>query len=240
MKKNVILLALFCLITTLVWSQNETKIPLIGDKAPTFTALSTKGVITFPDDYGHKWKILFSHPRDFTPVCSTELLELANMQQDFDVLNAQLVVMSTDKIRSHKDWKAALETVDFKGEGAKEINFPIVADESMAASKTYGMLHYPVSTSKDVRGVFIINPDNIVEAVYFYPMNVGRNMDEIKRSLIALQTTEKSDNVSTPADWQPGDDVLLNYLTANEKANLDSPSSYIYQPIWFITYKKSD
>lgn len=240
MKKNAIVLALFCLVTTFAWTQNESNIPLIGDKAPSFSALSTKGVITFPDDYGHKWKILFSHPRDFTPVCSTELLELANMQPEFDTLNVQLVVMSTDKIRAHKDWKAALETVDFKGEGPKEINFPMVADESMAASKTYGMLHYPVSTSKDVRGVFIINPDNIVEAVYFYPMDVGRNMDEIKRTVIALQKTKMSEVVATPADWKPGEDVLLKYLTAEEKVNLDSTDSYIYQPIWFLNYKKSE
>lgn len=236
MKKKIIIFVLFCLVTTLTWSQNSTSIPLIGDKAPSFTAESTNGQITFPNDYGKKWKILFSHPRDFTPVCSSEILELANMQSDFEQLGVKLVVLSTDKLSQHKEWKASLESLNYQGAGTQQIKFPLVADETYAISKSYGMLHAPTSTTKDVRGVFIINPDNIVEAIYFYPMGVGRNLDEIKRTVIALQTAQN--NIATPANWQPGDDVILSYLSDEDKVIMEKPGAPIYQVAWYLTLKK--
>jgi peroxiredoxin (alkyl hydroperoxide reductase subunit C) len=236
MKKLTIIILFVCAFSALSWSQNSTNVPLIGDKAPSFTAASTNGQITFPDDYGKKWKILLSHPKDFTPVCSSEILQLADMQKDFDKLNVQIVVLSADNIDQHKEWKSSLECINYKGEGAQKILFPIVADESLKVSKSYGMVHSAASSVKDVRGVFIIDPDNVVQAIYFYPMGVGRNLDEIKRTVIALQTVQA--NVVVPVNWQPGDDVILTYLTDQEKAEMSKPNPNIYQLAWYMTFKK--
>ena len=139
-----------------VFSQSSTSIPLIGSTAPSFSAKSTNGKVVFPDDFGKSWKILFSHPQDFTPVCSSELLELAYMQKDFERLGVKIAVISTDDVEQHNMWKAHLEELDYKGRGTQKINFPIFDDSKATASKTYGMLHEPVSTNKDIRGVFII------------------------------------------------------------------------------------
>jgi peroxiredoxin 2/4 len=236
MKKITSFTVVFCLLTTLTWSQNHMSIPLIGDKAPSFTAESTNGRITFPDDYGKNWKILFSHPKDFTPVCSSELLELSQMQSDFDKLGVKLAVISTDNLENHNQWKASLETITYKGDAPQKISFPLVADDKLSISKSYGMLHTPSSTTKDVRGVFIIDPNNVVQAIYFYPMNVGRNMEEIKRTVIALQTAQE--NVLIPANWQPGDDVILSYLNDEEKASIGKPNSGIYEVAWYMIFKK--
>jgi peroxiredoxin 2/4 len=238
MKKIVLLTTLLCLGVMFTWAQKQVnvQIPLIGDQAITFTGESTNGPITFPTDFGNKWKILFSHPKDFTPVCSSELLELASLQSDFSKLNTALVVISTDNLEQHKTWKESLETVNYQGQGLQKINFPLVADENKVISMEYGMLHSKESTTKDVRGVFIISPQNKVEAIFFYPSNVGRNMDEIKRTLIALQTAK--DNVVLPANWQPGNDVILSYLTPEEQAQIGKPNSDIYQVAWYMTFMK--
>jgi peroxiredoxin (alkyl hydroperoxide reductase subunit C) len=237
MKKITIFIILFSLTTTLTWSQGKIKIPLIGEPAPKFTAESTNGKITFPDDFGKNWKILFSHPRDFTPVCSSELLELANMQSDFDQLGVKLVVVSTDSLANHRLWKKSLESLSYQGIQPQKIMFPLVSDESLKVSRKYGMLHTPVSTVKDVRGVFIIDPDNIVQVVYFYPMEIGRNMEEIKRTVIALQTIHN--NVVLPANWEPGDDVILSYLTKEEQASMEQQDGNIYQVAWYLTFMKA-
>jgi peroxiredoxin 2/4 len=238
MKKIALLTTLLCFgaIFALAQKPENVHIPLIGDHAITFTGESTNGPITFPDDYGRKWKILFSHPKDFTPVCSSELLELANLQNDFKNLNTAVVVVSTDNLEQHKTWKEALEKVDYEGKGPQKIDFPLVADESKVISSEYGMLHANSSTTKDVRGVFIIDPDNKIDAIFFYPSSVGRNMDEIKRTLIALQTAK--DNIVTPANWQPGKDVILTYMTPEEQAQLGKPNSDIYQVAWYMTFMK--
>lgn len=238
MKKIVLLTTLLCFGVMFAWSQKpaNVQIPLIGDQAITFTGESTNGPINFPDDFGRKWKILFSHPKDFTPVCSSELLELASLQADFKSLNTAIVVVSTDNLEQHKTWKESLETVNYNGKGPQKIDFPLVADESKVISSEYGMIHANSSTTKDVRGVFIINPDNKIAAIFFYPSTVGRNMDEIKRTLIALQTTK--DNVVLPANWQPGKDVILSYLTPEEQAQIGKPNSDIYQVAWYMTFMK--
>ena len=194
-----------------VFSQTSSNIPLIGSKAPSFTAKSTNGKIKFPDDFGKDWKILFSHPQDFTPVCSSELLELAYMQKDFDKLGVQIAVISTDDVEMHNMWKAHLEELDYKGRGTQQINFAILDDSDAKASKTYGMLHAPASTNKDIRGVFIIDSENMVRSINFYPMQVGRNMNEIVRIVEALQTTDAA-QVLTPANWNEGDDVMVPYF----------------------------
>jgi peroxiredoxin 2/4 len=238
MKKFALLTSLLCFSVMFAWSQKieNVQIPLIGDQAIKFTGESTNGPITFPDDYGNKWKILFSHPKDFTPVCSSELLELASMQSDFKNLNTAIVVVSTDNLSQHKTWKESLETVNYDGKGLQKIDFPLVADENKVISSEYGMIHANSSTTKDVRGVFIVNPDNKIAAIFFYPTSVGRNMDEIKRTLIALQTAK--DNVVLPANWQPGKDVILSYMTPEQEQQVGKPNSDIYQVAWYMTFMK--
>ena len=193
------------------FSQSNSKIPLIGSKAPSFTAQSTSGELNFPNDFGKSWKILFSHPQDFTPVCSSELLELAHLQSDFDKLGVKIAIISTDNLEQHEMWVSHLEEIDYMGRGTQKINFPVIDDQKKTASIQYGMLHEPVSTNKDIRGVFIIDPNNTVRSVNFYPMEVGRNMNEIVRLVEVLQTVDKS-KVLTPANWENGQDVMVPYF----------------------------
>lgn len=236
---------LLLLCSGVSWSQeiSNTKIPLIGDIAPSFTAETTNGQLDFPRDFGKKWKIIFSHPRDFTPVCSTEILKLAQMQDEFEQINIKLLVVSTDTLPMHKTWIKALEDIAAKDNHPVKIKFPLADDNNAAISKTYGMLHYPTSTTRDVRGVYIIDPENKIEAVFFYPMNIGRNMAEIKRTVIALQTAGKGkDHLVTPADWQLGDDLLVPHFPYTDKELKENPavknSYYNHGP--FMWYKKSN
>jgi len=238
--KTKLVLALFLLF--FVVKSRSQSIPMIGDNAPAFQAATTAGELNFPSDYGGKWKIIFSHPRDFTPVCSTEILTLAHMQNDFDKLNAKIVVISTDDLEKHKMWKQALEETTFNHTSPEKINFPIVDDSHLSISKSYGMLHLKLSTTNDVRGVFIINPADKIDAIYFYPMNIGRNMEEIKRTLIALQTASGTgkDRCLTPANWRVGDDVLVPFKPYTEieaQANPDVKLSY-YNVGSFMWFKK--
>jgi peroxiredoxin 2/4 len=243
MKIKSVLFSLLLLCSGNLWSQNKSSanIPMIGEEAPSFTAKTTSGTLNFPDDYGHKWKIIFSHPRDFTPVCSTEILTLAHMQDEFDKLGVKLVVVSTDTLSKHFMWKAALEETAYKDNAPVKINFPLVDDNQLVISKEYGMLHFPASTTKDVRGVFIINPQNKIEAIYFYPMNIGRNMEEIKRTVIALQTAGTGkDRYLIPANWQAGDDVMMPQFPYTDKQLADNPDikdSY-YNVGSFMWFKK--
>lgn len=221
MKKLALTLVAIVFIGGVAIGQKNT-IPLIGGKAPSFTAESTDGKITFPDGFGDNWKILFSHPQDFTPVCSSELLELAYLKKDFDKLNVKVAVISTDDLSQHYMWKAHLEELDYKGRGSQTITFPIIDDHEATASKKYGMLHGPVSTTKDVRGVFIIDSENVVRSINFYPMEVGRNMHEIVRIIQALQTTDDS-KVLTPANWSKGDDVMVPYFPYTKEQLVENP-----------------
>ena len=211
------------------------KIPLIGDPAPVFTAETTKGTLTFPTSYGNKWKLLFSHPQDYTPVCSSEIIELANMQNDFDELNAKIVIISTDNLETHVQWVKSLEELKYKGRQTQEIKFPLVDDNSKSVAKKYGMIHPNSNTTKDVRGVYIIDNHDVIQAILFYPMAVGRNMDEIKRTLIALQTTSKGGAVVTPANWIPGDDVMVHY----KKTAKENEEDGLYDVSWYMTFKKN-
>jgi peroxiredoxin (alkyl hydroperoxide reductase subunit C) len=242
MKKKIFLIAmLFLSLTTLQAQKNDdTKIPLIGSDAPAFTAQTTNGDLNFPSDYGSSWKILFSHPRDFTPVCSSELLELAQMQTDFSDLGVKLAIISTDNLEKHKQWKSALEDIAFQGNQPTKIKYAIIDDHTCSVSKKYGMLHTPVSTTEDVRGVFIIDSKNKVRAIYFYPMNVGRNMDEIKRTVVALQTADK-EKLATPANWDPGEDMLVPHYPYTKKELADNPEleNMYYSVGSFMWYKKA-
>jgi peroxiredoxin 2/4 len=241
MKKLILILFTCLLLTNITWSQvvDNTRIPLLGEMAPEFTAQSTTGEIHFPDDYSMKWKILFSHPADFTPVCSTEILELAFMQEDFDKLNTKLIVISTDGLNSHIAWIKSLEAINYPGKDPIKIKFPLVSDPDFKISKKFGMLHSYTSTTKDIRGVFIVDPNDRVCAVFFYPQNIGRNMDEIKRTLIALQTSEKYD-VLTPANWTPGGDVLKKLKGNQEETNSSQKKGGTNMSVfpWYMNFIK--
>ena len=213
------------------------KIPLIGSKAPSFTAQSTNGKITFPEGFGENWKILFSHPQDFTPVCTSELLELAYVHDEFEKLGVKLAVISTDDLKIHHLWKAHIEDLNYKNRGQLKVDFPILDDHKANASKLYGMLHEPVSTNRDIRGVFIIDGNNIIRSINFYPMEIGRNIDEILRTVVALQTSDET-KVLTPANWNKGEDVLIPHFpyTAEQLANNPEIKNNFYsvgERLWF-------
>lgn len=239
MKKLVFVLAMVAILSEVALSQ-DLKIPLIGSKAPSFTAETTNGTITFPEDYGKKWKILFSHPQDFTPVCSTELSELAYAQKDFEKLGVQIAIISTDDVETHRRWKTWLESLNYEGHGAQVIKFPIIDDHSHIVSKQYGMIHEIASTNKDIRGVFIIDPNNNVRAINFYPMQIGRNFKEIERIVVALQTADK-DMVCTPANWEVGKDVIIPRYPYTDSQLADNPTikDDYYNVGGYIWFKKN-
>jgi peroxiredoxin 2/4 len=241
MKKIIIISSIVCFSVLQMFAQDKSRnsYPMLGDDAPSFTAESTNGTVNFPADYNFKWKILFSHPADFTPVCTSEILELAAAQKDFDKLGAHIVVVSVDKVENHQEWKKSMETLKYKGRQPVAIDFPLVSDANLEISKEYGMIQPNTSSTKDVRGVFIVDPKNKIRAIIFYPMNVGRNLAEIERTIAALQTADKQ-TVLTPANWQPGDDVLIPYVKsgseADKLASNDSPD--YYQVSWYMRFKK--
>lgn len=222
-------------------SAQTEQIPLIGAKAPAFTAQTTQGELNFPDDFGKSWKILFSHPKDFTPVCTSELLELAYLKDELAAMNVKIAIVSTDDLTQHRMWVAHLEEIDYKNRGPQSINFPLIDDSNMQVSKTYGMLHAPTSTSRDIRGVFIIDPNNIVRSINFYPVEVGRNMAEVERIVEALQTTS-AEMVLTPANWDKGDDVIIPYqpMKVDEMTDFENTNDEYYQVgnrVWFKRVK---
>ncbi|MCX7830791.1 MAG: peroxiredoxin, partial [Acidobacteria bacterium] len=170
---------------------------------------TTQGKVNFPDDYKGKWVILFSHPADFTPVCTTEFMTFATMMPEFEALNTQLIGLSIDSIYSHIAWLRTIkEKLSYKGMKKVEVTFPLIEDIKMEVSKKYGMLQPSADDTKAVRAVFIIDPESKIRAILYYPLSNGRNFQEIKRLLIALQTTDKY-GIATPADWEPGDDVIV-------------------------------
>jgi peroxiredoxin (alkyl hydroperoxide reductase subunit C) len=185
------------------------RLPLIGDKAPSFVAETTQGKVTFPDDYKGKWVIFFSHPADFTPVCTTEFMTFASMEKEFKKLNCELLGLSIDSTYSHIAWLRTIkEKIEYKGMKDVEVNFPVISDLTMEVSKKFGMLQPQASTTQAVRAVFIIDPKAIVRAILYYPLSNGRNMDEVKRLLIAMQHSDEH-NIATPANWTLGENVIV-------------------------------
>ncbi len=241
MKKLVVLIAMVLIPISTLWSQEKAdrnfRIPLIGEKAPSFTAESTNGPITFPDDFGGKWKILFSHPQDFTPVCSSELLELAYLQKEFDKMDVKIAVVSTDELDRHVQWKKALEEITYKGRPAQKIKFPLIEDKSLVVSKMYGMIHEATNNTKDVRGVFIIDPDDVIQAIYFYPMSVGRNSEELLRTVAALQKVSDKKH-ATPSDWKPGNDLIIITPPVTDQRTENVPDGF-YRLAWFMWFEKA-
>lgn len=183
--------------------------PRIGDAAPAFEANTTQGHISFPADFKGKWKILFSHPADFTPVCTTEFMTFGHMAEEFEALNCQLIGLSIDGIHSHIAWLRTIrEKIDFRGMKGIEVKFPLIDDISMNVAKLYGMIQPGESTTSAVRAVFFIDPQDKIRTIMYYPLSLGRNFDEIKRVLIGLQTVDNF-GVTLPADWRPGDEVIV-------------------------------
>lgn len=183
--------------------------PRIGDPAPSFTAVTTQGEINFPADYLGKWVILFSHPADFTPVCTSEFMTFASMQNEFAAYNTELVGLSVDGLYSHIAWLRTIkEKIAFNGMRDVEVTFPLIDDVSMEVARKYGMIMPGEDTTKAVRAVFVVDPGGVVRTIIYYPLSTGRNFDELLRVVKALQTADAFD-VATPADWRPGDAVIV-------------------------------
>ncbi|MBM3461668.1 MAG: peroxiredoxin [Armatimonadetes bacterium] len=182
----------------------NTQIPRIGDPAPDFKAVTTHSEeMTFSEWQDKEWVVLFSHPADFTPVCSTELMEFARRSDEFTKMGAKLIGISVDSVHSHLAWLQNL-----KEKMGVEIPYPMIADINMKVSNLYGMIHPGASSTATVRAVFLIDPKRTVRALVYYPMNVGRNVDEVLRLLTALQTAD-GNAVATPVNWTPGERVVV-------------------------------
>ena len=208
-------------------NQTLTTMPRIGDKAPDFEALTTIGNLKFSDYNKESWVIFFSHPADFTPVCTTEMSGFAQEKAFFAKHNTKLIGLSIDSIHSHIAWVNAVQE-----KTGVLFDFPIVADISMTVAKLYGMLQPGESETAAVRAVFIIDPEGKVRLIMYYPLNVGRNMEEIKRTLLALQTSDDN-KCAMPLNWQPGDKVIvpapktLDALAERKNSNLEMVDWYL-------------
>lgn len=223
-------------MSTEVNGTTHVSMPRIGDAAPTFKAVTTQGNIHFPDDYKGKWIILFSHPADFTPVCTSEFMTFANLESDFAKNNTQLVGLSVDGLYSHIAWLRTIkEKIEFRGMKNIEVKFPLIEDITMEVAKLYGMIQPNESSTKAVRAVFFIDPNGVIRAMIYYPLSLGRNFDELRRVIIGLQTADKH-GVALPADWKPGEDVIVP--PANScgvaKERMDGKEKDVYCKDWFF------
>lgn len=218
---------------------NTQRMPLIGDPAPAFTAKTTQGDINFPEDYKGKWAILFSHPADFTPVCTTEFMTFASMMDEFKAMNTELIGLSVDSIYAHIAWLRKIKEIEYNGMKDIEVTFPLIEDIKMDVANKYGMIQPGQSNTQAVRAVFVIDPKGIIRLILYYPLTTGRNFDEIKRVIQALQKSD-SDGVATPADWRPGDDCIVPTAgscgTAKERMETKSEDTYCLD--WFMCFKK--
>ncbi|URM30750.1 peroxiredoxin [Pseudomonas frederiksbergensis] len=199
----------------------------IGDEAPDFTVESTEGPLHFHEWIGDKWAILFSHPKDFTPVCTTELGYMAGLKPEFDKRNTKIVGLSVDPVSNHQAWAKDIEETQ-----GHAVNYPMIGDENLVVAKLYDMIHPNASggarTAVDnatVRSVFIIGPDKKVKAMLIYPMSAGRNFDEVLRLLDSLQLNAKH-TVATPVNWRPGEDVIIPTSVSDEDARKKYPDGF--------------
>lgn len=214
-------------------------LPRIGDKAPAFTAETTQGTIHFPEDYKGKWIILFSHPADFTPVCTSEFMTFAKREPEFARLNTQLVGLSVDGLYSHIAWLRTIkDRIEFRDMKNIEVQFPLIEDIRMDVARKYGMIQPNESATKAVRAVFFIDPKGIIRALIYYPLSLGRNFNELKRVLIGLQTADKH-AVALPADWQPGEDVIVPPPNSCgvAKERMAGKEANVYCKDWFFCMK---
>jgi peroxiredoxin 2/4 len=215
------------------------QMPRIGDKAPEFTAVTTQGRISFPSDYAGRWVILFSHPADFTPVCTTEFMTFATLEKDFAALNTALVGLSFDGLYSHIAWLRTIkEKIEYRGMKDVEVTFPLIDDVSMDVATKYGMIMPGEDTTKAVRAVFVIDPAGVVRTIVYYPLSLGRNFDELKRVVVALQTADALE-CATPADWRPGDPVIVPPpgSCGTAKDRVETPAEKVTVIDWFFSTK---
>jgi alkyl hydroperoxide reductase subunit AhpC len=196
----------------------------LGDDAPDFTAESTEGEIHFYDYLGDSWGVLFSHPADFTPVCTTELGRVAALKSEFDKRNTKVVGLSVDGLSDHEKWSQDIEDVT----GSK-LNFPLVADKDREVAGKYGMIHPNASDTTTVRSVFVIGPDKKVKLTLTYPAATGRDFNEILRVIDSLQLTAKH-KVATPVDWRQGEDVIITTAVSDDEAQERFPGYETVKP----------
>ena len=192
----------------------------LGDIAPNFIAETSLGKLDFYEYLGDSWGVLFSHPADYTPVCTTELGKTASLKPEFDKRNVKVMALSVDNVSSHQGW-----ITDINETQGVEVNFPIIADQDRTISEAYGMLHPNASATLTVRSLFIIAPDKTVKLIISYPASTGRNFQEILRVIDSLQLTAKY-SVATPADWQDGEDVVIANSIKNEDIPAKFPKGY--------------
>lgn len=214
--------------------------PRIGEKAPEFKANTTQGKINFPADYKGKWVILFSHPADFTPVCTTEFMAFATLEEEYKKMNTQLVGLSVDGLFSHVAWLRTIkEKINYKGMKNVDVKFPLIDDLSMNVANLYGMIQPEESGTAAVRAVFVIDPKGIIRTIIYYPLSLGRNFDELKRVVQALQTADNF-GVATPADWRPGDEVIVPTTPEMDaaQARADGKDGDLTCYDWFFCTKK--
>lgn len=212
------------------------RMPMIGDPAPEFRAMTTMGKVNFPQDYKGSWVVLFSHPADFTPVCTTEFIGFSKMAEEFAEIGTKLIGLSIDSLHSHLAWARNIETIDLDGTGAVKVKFPIIADISMSVARKYGMLQ-TVAKTQTVRAVFVIDPEGVIRAILYYPMSTGRNLPEIKRIVQSLQLHD-AENVSTPANWQPGEEAILGAPLTLEEAQERLEDESLRSLEWYVHFKK--
>lgn len=223
-------------------TEKQVAMPRIGDLAPEFNATTTQGNINFPSDYKGSWAILFSHPADFTPVCTSEFMTFATLAEKFENANCKLVGLSIDGLYSHIAWLRTIkEKIEYKGMKNVEVKFPLIEDITMDIAKMYGMIQPGESTTKAVRAVFFIDPKGIIRAIIYYPLSLGRNFDELYRVIIALQTSDEF-GIATPADWRPGDDVIMSPAGSCNAANdrVEGKEEGLDCKDWFFCTKKID
>jgi peroxiredoxin 2/4 len=216
------------------------RMPLIGDDAPVFKAKTTQGDINFPDDFKGKWVILFSHPADFTPVCTTEFMTFASMMEEFKALDTELIGLSVDSLYAHIAWLRTIkEKIEWKGMKDVEVTFPLIEDIKMEVANKFGMIQPNQSSTQAVRAVFIMDPQAKIRCILYYPLSTGRNFDELKRIILALQKAD-ADGVATPADWRPGDDVIVPPAGScgTAKDRMESKDDNIYCLDWFMCFKR--
>jgi len=214
--------------------------PRIGDKAPEFKAVTTQGDINFPADYSGSWVILFSHPADFTPVCTSEFMTFATLEKQFNEAGCKLVGLSIDGLYSHIAWLRTIkEKIEYKGMKNVEVTFPLIEDITMEVAKKYGMVMPGESSTKAVRAVFVIDPQGIIRTIIYYPLSLGRNFDELYRVVLALKTADEF-KIATPADWRPGDDVIISPAGScgTAKDRMDGKEEGLDCKDWFFCTKK--
>ena len=214
------------------------RMPMIGDPAPAFRAMTTMGKVNFPEDYKGSWVVLFSHPADFTPVCTTEFIEFTRMTEEFAAVNTKLIGLSIDSLHSHLAWAKSIEGIDWDGKGKVKLTFPIIADISMEVARKYGMLQ-TVAKTQTVRAVFVIDPEGIIRGILYYPMSTGRNIPELLRMVKSLQFHDEND-VSTPVNWQPGTPAVMGapLTLAEAEARMDGSDASLVPVDWYLTLKK--